>query len=71
MAIKKLVIITLLDNKEWMLENAEKFNVTIHRYYETVGKTEMGDYEAIAFVVSGQGVGDFIDTLNDVDEFGC
>ena len=70
MATKKFGIIALLDNKDYIIEKADEYDVTIHRCYETVGHSEMGDFEAIAFVVSGEGVCDLMEDLNDWTEFG-
>ena len=70
MAKKYSAIITLLDNKEWFRERIENLDVTIHRQYNTTGRSEMGDFEAIAFVVSGSDVGLVLEELNNTEEFG-
>ena len=70
MAIKKLVLITPIDNTEYIIEKANEFNVTIHRSYKTEGRSENGTYEAIAFVVSGKGVSNLLYELNNLDDFG-
>lgn len=70
MATKKLVLITLVDNKEWVLQKAEELNVEVHRYYETTGRSEFGDYEATAFVVSGINCMGLANELSALDEFG-
>ena len=70
MATKKMVLITLLDNKDYIVEKAKELGVTIHRSYETEGTSPLGKFEAMAFVVSGNGVEDLLEDLNDFDEFG-
>ena len=64
------MILDSFDIISLMSEISDEYDVTIHRYYETVGHSEMGDFEAIAFVVSGEGVCDLMEDLNDWIEFG-